>query len=199
MCFQLTLQKLSMVNNLLFHHVPSRYQCMMGTLTFIALLTLWLVMKLVIWTEYPSFPHEDVPSYYDASHHQLKDEELLIYNDLDFTILDSWTLERDTRAQANSLTWMEQEKNRVTASKFWDVYNWKRGMEKHAENYVAGTQLHQHFYNSDLIMAECTSPLLGKKVLWVLCFPSGKCKSFALWISSISEWIAYSKSIWFPP
>ena len=29
--------------------------------------------------EYPSFPHEDVPIYYDASHHQLKDEELLIY------------------------------------------------------------------------------------------------------------------------
>ena len=113
--------------------------------------------------EYPSFPHEDVPIYYDASHHQLKDEELLIYDDLDLTILDSWTLERDTRAQATSLTWTEQQKNRVTASKFCDVYNWKRGMEKHAENFVAGTQLHQHFCKSDLIMAECTSPLLGKK------------------------------------
>ena len=41
--------------------------------------------------EYPSFAHEDVPIYYDASHHQLKDEELLIYDDLDLTILDSWT------------------------------------------------------------------------------------------------------------
>ena len=68
--------------------------------------------------EYPSFSHEDVPIYYDASHHQLKDEELLLYDDLDLTILDSWTLERDTRTQTNSLTWMEQRKNRVTASKF---------------------------------------------------------------------------------
>ena len=54
--------------------------------------------------EYPSFPLEDVPICYDASHHQLKDEELLIYDDLDLTILDSRTLERDTRTQTNSLT-----------------------------------------------------------------------------------------------
>ena len=89
--------------------------------------------------EYPSFPHEDVPIYYDASNHQLKDEELLIYDDLDLTIPYSWTLERGTRAQANSLIWIEQRKNRVTASKFYDVYSWKRGMEKHAENFIAGT------------------------------------------------------------
>ena len=27
----------------------------------------------------------------------------------------------------------------MTASKFYDVYSWKRGMEKQAENFVAGT------------------------------------------------------------
>ena len=89
--------------------------------------------------EYPSFPHEDVPIYYDASHHQLKDEELLICDDLDLTIPDSWTLERDTRAQANSLIWMKQQKKRVNDSKFYDVYCWKRGMEKQAENFVTAT------------------------------------------------------------
>ena len=112
--------------------------------------------------EYPSVPHEDVPIYYDASHQQLKDEELLIYDDLDLTISDSWTLERDTRAQANSLIWMEQQKNRVTASKFYDVYSWKRGMENMQITLLQGPQPHQHFYNADLIMAECTNPLLGK-------------------------------------
>ena len=46
--------------------------------------------------EYTSFRHEDVPTYYDASRHQLEDEELLIYDDLDLTIPDSRTLERGT-------------------------------------------------------------------------------------------------------
>jgi len=125
--------------------------------------------------EYPSFPHEGVPIYYVASHYQLKDEELLIYDDLDLTIPDSWTLERDTSAQANSLIWMEQRKNRVTASNFCDVYSWKRGM---------GPQPHLYFYNADLIMAECMSPLFGKSTMSTLLPFEKKCKSFALWISS---------------
>ena len=49
--------------------------------------------------EYPSFRNEDVPIYYGASQHQLKGEELLIYDDLDLKIPDSWTLETDTRAR----------------------------------------------------------------------------------------------------
>ena len=53
--------------------------------------------------EYTSFRHEDVPTYYDASRHQLEDEELLIYDDLDLTIPDSWTLERDTRLKQTLL------------------------------------------------------------------------------------------------
>ena len=113
--------------------------------------------------EYPSFPHEDVPIYYDASHQQLKDEELLIYDDLDLTISDSWTLERDTRAQANSLIWMEQRKNRVTASKFYDVYSWKRGMEKHAENFVAGTPTPSAFLQRRFDHGRMYEPIAWKK------------------------------------
>ena len=113
--------------------------------------------------EYPSFPHEDVPIYYDASHHQLKDEELLIYDDLDLTIPDSWTLERDTRAQANSLIWMEQRKNRVTASKFYDVYSWKRGMEKHAENFIAGTPTPSAFLQRRFDYGRMYEPIAWKK------------------------------------
>ena len=32
-----------------------------------------------------------------------------------------------------------KSKNRVNASKLYDIYSWKRGMEKHAENFVVGT------------------------------------------------------------
>ena len=42
-------------------------------------------------------------------HHQLKDKELLIYDDLHLTVADSWALERETREQANSHIWMETE------------------------------------------------------------------------------------------
>ena len=41
----------TMVYTLLFHHFHSRYQYMVRTLTFIALLTIWLVMKSLIWTK----------------------------------------------------------------------------------------------------------------------------------------------------
>ena len=33
---------------------------------------------------------------------------------------------------------MEQRQIRVTASKFYDVYSWKRGKERRAENFVSG-------------------------------------------------------------
>lgn len=33
---------------------------------------------------------------------------------------------------------MEQQKNRATASKFYEVYSWKRGKDRHAENFVSG-------------------------------------------------------------
>ena len=39
--------------------------------------------------EYPSFPHKEVPVYYEIGNHQLKDEELLVFDDLDLSATDS--------------------------------------------------------------------------------------------------------------
>ena len=163
MCFQLTLQKLSIVNILFFTTIP------VGTNIW------WELWRLLLswsydrsWSKYPSFPHEDLPIYYDASHQQLKDEELLIYDDLDLTISDSWTLERDTRAQANSLIWMEQQKNRVTASKFYDVYSWKRGMEKHADNFVAGTPTPSAFLQRRFDHGRMYEPIAWKTMKYTM-------------------------------
>lgn len=38
---------------------------------------------------YPSFPHDKVPVYYEIGQHQLKDEELLVFDDLDLSATDS--------------------------------------------------------------------------------------------------------------
>lgn len=113
--------------------------------------------------EYPSFPHEETPVYYEMGHHQLKDEELLIYDDLDLTVADAWALERETREQANSLIWMEQRQNRVTASKFYDVYSWKRGKERHAENFVLGGPTPSTFVQRRLDHGRMYEPVAWKK------------------------------------
>jgi len=62
--------------------------------------------------ECPSFYYKEVLIYYDIGHHQLKDEELFVYNNLDLSVTACWALERDTRYQANSLIWMEQRKKK---------------------------------------------------------------------------------------
>lgn len=38
---------------------------------------------------YPSFPHDEVPVYYEIGQHQLKDEELPVFDDLDLSATDS--------------------------------------------------------------------------------------------------------------
>ena len=115
--------------------------------------------------EYPSFPHEEVPVYYEIGQHQLKDEELLVFDDLDLSAADSWALERDTRDQANSPIWMEQRKNRVTASKFYEVYSWKRGKERHAENFVSGGSNPSSFVQRKLDHGKMYEPVAWRKYL----------------------------------
>lgn len=113
--------------------------------------------------EYPSFPHEEVPVYYEMDHHQLKDEELLnIYNGLDLTVADSWAPERETREQANSLVWMEQRQNRIIASKCY-VYSWKAGKERHSENHASGGSTPSTFVQRRLNHGRMYEPVAWKR------------------------------------
>lgn len=83
------------------------------------------------------FYYEEVPIYYDIGQCQLKDEERFVYDKLDLSVTACWALERNTRDEANSLIWIKQRKKRVTAFKSYDVYSWKRGKGRHAENFVS--------------------------------------------------------------
>ena len=116
-----------------------------------------------VYSDYPSFPHSSVPVYYDISQHQLRDEELLIYDDLDLTLADSVSLEKDTREQANSSIWKEHRKHTVTASRIYDVYSWKRGMEKHAENFVAEPSTPSAFLQRRFDHGHMYEPIAWKK------------------------------------
>ena len=97
-------------------------------------------------------------------HHQLKDEELLIYDDLHLTVADSWAPERETREQANSLIWIEQRQIRVTASEFYDVYSWKRGKERPAENFVSGDSTPLTIVQRRLDHGRMYDPVAWKKI-----------------------------------
>ena len=115
--------------------------------------------------EYPSFPHKEVPVYYENGQHLPEDEELLVFDDLDLSATDSWALKRDTRDQANSHIWMEQRKNRVTASKFCEVYSWKRGKERHAENFVSGGSNPSSLVQRKLDQGKMYEPVAWRKYL----------------------------------
>ena len=54
---------------------------------------------------------------------------------------------------------MEQQQNRATAFKFYEVYSWKRGKERRAKNFV-GAQLHQHLCKENWTVVNCTSQML---------------------------------------
>lgn len=121
--------------------------------------------------ECPSFYYEEVPIYYDSGHRQLKDEERFVSDKLDLSVTACLALERNTRDQANSLILMEQRKKRVTAFKSYDVYSWKRGKGRHAENFVSEGSTPSIFVQRRLNQVKCTSKLLGKKYLEYILLP----------------------------
>ena len=45
-------------------------------------------------------------------------------------------LEQATQLQSQSTLWFEERKCRITASKVYDVFQWKKGLDKHAEKFV---------------------------------------------------------------
>ena len=50
-------------------------------------------------------------------------------------------LEEATRTQSQNVLWFQQRKCRITASRVYDVYQWERGMKKHAEKFVQNDAL----------------------------------------------------------
>ena len=53
--------------------------------------------------------------------------------------------------------------NRVTASKFYDVHSWKRGKERHAENFVSGDSTPSTFVQRRLDHGRMYEPVASKK------------------------------------
>ena len=49
---------------------------------------------------------------------------------LNLTNEQAVALEETTRTLSQNVLWFQQRKRRVTASQVYDVYQWKRGMEK---------------------------------------------------------------------
>ena len=79
-----------MVDTRLLHHFHNNYQFMEKIFKCIT----WLTQRSVkepfdLIQEYPSNPHKEVPVYYEIGQHQLKDEELLVFDDSDLSATDS--------------------------------------------------------------------------------------------------------------
>lgn len=86
--------------------------------------------------DYPKFPHRDIPSYYIYDTSDLSESESAFIKQLSVTFDEAATIE-STRSQSNCALLFNQRKGRVTASRIYDVNNWKRGLAKHAEKFVS--------------------------------------------------------------
>ena len=90
---------------------------------------------------YPDFPHRFVPQYYfyDISNTCQSEKDLL--EGLNLTNEQAVALEEATRTQSQNVLWFQQRKCRITALQVYDVYQWKKGMEKHAEKFIQNDAL----------------------------------------------------------
>lgn len=85
----------------------------------------------------PLFLHCEIPSYYSPDISDFSDCELIIWDDFQLDKDESWKLEGETREQADCDIWIQERKNRVTASRIFGVWSWKRGFEKHAKTFTS--------------------------------------------------------------
>ena len=86
---------------------------------------------------YPEFPHQNIPQYYHHDISTLETTQNAVLNKIKMTNEQAVVLERATQSQSQNALWYEERKRRVTASRVYDVFQWKRGMEKHAENFAS--------------------------------------------------------------
>ena len=88
-------------------------------------------------SSYPDFPHRDIPQYFQYDTSILTQAEQSVLQKIKLTNEQAVAIERMTRKQSADSLWFMERKLRVTASKIYDVYQWKRGLEKHAEKFVS--------------------------------------------------------------
>lgn len=85
---------------------------------------------------YPTFPHSPIPQYFEQDMSELLPSSQVTLQGLNVTALEAVQLEEATRSQSSSSLWHDERKKRVTASKVYEISQWKRCMENHADKYV---------------------------------------------------------------
>jgi hypothetical protein len=90
---------------------------------------------------YPNFPHRSIPQYYHHDLSTLDSSQKAVFDKLQVTNDQAVILEQATQLQSQSSLWFSERKCRVTASKIYDVFHWKRGMERPTQHYQIQCQL----------------------------------------------------------
>ena len=85
---------------------------------------------------YPDFPHCNIPQYYYHDLSTLDSAQKATLDKIHMTSEQAVVLEQATQLQLQSTLWFEERKCRITASKVYDVFQWKKGLDKHAEKFV---------------------------------------------------------------
>ena len=89
---------------------------------------------------YPDFPHRSIPQYYEHDISTLTSSERAVLGNIQITNEKAVELEQATQSQSQSSLWFKERSNRITASRVHDVFQWKRGMDSHAEKFANGDQ-----------------------------------------------------------
>ena len=103
---------------------------------------------------------------------------------------------------------IEERKRRITASKVYEVSQWKRGFDHHAEKVVAPASDHNAFVQKKLMHGSMFEPVAWEKYklclenvqvfssglivnannCWLGCSPDGKLKGIFLVLGSPNAW-----------
>ena len=86
---------------------------------------------------YPDFPHQTIPQYYHHDISTLSSTQKSVLDKIQITNEQAATLEQATQSQSQDRQWFEERRLRVTASRIHDVFQWKRGMERHGERFAS--------------------------------------------------------------
>lgn len=89
---------------------------------------------------YPEFPHRNITQYYFYDVSRLTESERCVFEEIKITHEQALKIEQSTRNQSDSKLWFKERKNRITASKIFDVYQWKRSFPQHADKFTCSTR-----------------------------------------------------------
>ena len=81
-------------------------------------------------------PYCNIPQYYYHDLSTLDSAQKATLDKIHMTSEQAVVLEQATQLQSQSTLWFKERKCRITASKVYDVFQWKRGLDKHAEKFV---------------------------------------------------------------